>query len=401
MSVIRRLTERRSLPTSIDPYQITARPFFPNYSGEIVTELTAFASTAVMSAVSLLADSVATMPLELTRQRAGRVEKLPTPSVLIKPNAHQTMFEFVHQTMLSLALHGCAYIYAPRRAGELPSEMRVLHPNLVKKAAMSDDGSSYVYSIDDQEYTGKDIRAIHWILLPNQVRAVSPLEAMRNTIGIGLAMDRFLSQFYGEGATPSSVLETEATITTEQAQVLRDTWSDAHTRRRRPAVLTGGLKWKPITTSAADSQMLEHREAIVRDIARAYRIPIHMINGSGGNSQTYQNIESAGTNFVRYTLLPFMRRIEDAISEMLPVTQHARFNADEFMRADLITRVRAQQVQIMSGTLSPNEARQQENREPYEGGDQFIIGIAGSPLSGVEGDVDKPIIGVDAVPPER
>ena len=99
MSVIRRLTERRSLPTSIDPYQITARPFFPNYSGEIVTELTAFASTAVMSAVSLLADSVATMPLELTRQRAGRVEKLPTPSVLIKPNAHQTMFEFVHQTM--------------------------------------------------------------------------------------------------------------------------------------------------------------------------------------------------------------------------------------------------------------------------------------------------------------
>jgi HK97 family phage portal protein len=401
MSVIRRLTERRSLPTSIDPYQITARPFFPNYSGEIVTELTAFASTAVMSAVSLLADSVATMPVELTRQRAGRVEKLPTPSVLIKPNAHQTMFEFVHQTMLSLALHGCAYIYAPRRAGELPSEMRVLHPNLVKKAAMSDDGSSYVYSIDDQEYTGKDIRAIHWILLPNQVRAVSPLEAMRNTIGIGLAMDRFLSQFYGEGATPSSVLETEATITTEQAQVLRDTWSDAHTRRRRPAVLTGGLKWKPITTSAADSQMLEHREAIVRDIARAYRIPIHMINGSGGNSQTYQNIESAGTNFVRYTLLPFMRRIEDAISEMLPVTQHVRFNADEFMRADLITRVRAQQVQIMSGTLSPNEARQQENREPYEGGDQFIIGIAGSPLSGVEGDVDKPIIGVDAVPPER
>lgn len=401
MSVIRRLTERRALPTSIDPYQITARPFFPNYSGEIVTELTAFASTAVMAAVSLLADSVATMPLELTRQRAGRVEKLPTPSVLMKPNAHQTMFEFVHQTMLSLAIHGCAYIYAPRRAGELPSEMRVLHPNLVKKTDMSDDGSSFVYTIDGNDYTGKDIRAIHWILLPNQVRAVSPLEAMRNTIGIGLAMDRFLSQFYGEGATPSSVLETEATITSEQAQVLRDTWSDAHTRRRRPAVLTGGLKWKPITTSAADSQMLEHREAIVRDISRAYRIPIHMINGSGGNSQTYQNIESAGTNFVRYTLLPFMRRIEDAISEMLPVTQHVRFNADEFMRADLMTRVRAQQVQIMSGTMSPNEARQQENREPYEGGDQFVIGIAGSPLSGVEGDVDKPILGVDALPPER
>jgi len=389
VSLIRRITERRALPTSIDPYQITARPFYPNYSGEIVTELTAFASTAVLSAVSLLADSVATMPLELTRQRAGRIEKLPTPSILIKPNAHQTMFEFVHQTMLCLALHGCAYIYAPRRAGELPAEMRVLHPNLVKKAIMSDDGASYVYTIGKFEYSSHDVRAVHWILLPNQVRAVSPLEAMRNTIGIGLAMDRFLAQFYGEGATPSSVLETETTITPEQAQVLRDTWSDAHTQRRRPAVLTGGLKWRSITTSAADAQMLEHREAVVRDIARAYRIPLHMINGSGGNSQTYQNIESAGTNFVRHTLLPFMRRIEDAVSEMLPLTQRVRFNADEFMRADVLTRVQAQQVQIMSGTLSPNEARQQENREPYEGGDVFM-----TPTS-------QQVVGKDAIPPER
>jgi hypothetical protein len=95
-----------------------------------------------------------------------------------------------------------------------------------------------------------------------------------------------------------------------------------------------------------------------------------------------------------------MRRLEDAISEMLPLTQRVRFNADEFMRADLITRVRAQQVQIMSGTLSPNEARQQENREPYEGGDQFVIGIAGAPLSGIEGD-EKPQLGTDADPPKR
>jgi phage portal protein BeeE len=131
-----------------------------------------------------------------------------------------------------------------------------------------------------------------------------------------------------------------------------------------------------------------------------YRIPLHLILGTGGDSQTYQNIESAGVNFVRYTLLPFMRRLEDAISEMLPLTQRVRFNADEFMRADLITRVRAQQVQIMSGTLSPNEARQQENREPYDGGDQFILGIAGAPITGVEGG-DKPTLGLDREPPQR
>jgi HK97 family phage portal protein len=399
VSILRRLIEQRALPTSIDPYQITARPYFPNYSGEIVTETTAFASTAVMSAVSLLADSVAAMPLELSRVRGGRLERLATPSVLIRPNQMQTMFEFVHQVMLSLALHGCAYIYAPRRAGELPSEMRVIHPNLIKNRIITDDGSAY-YQIGDKQHSSDDIKAIHWLIMPNELRAVSPLEALRNTIGTSIAMDRFLAQFYGEGATPSSVLETDATITEEQARILRDTWSDAHTRRRKPAVLTGGLRWKSITTSAADMQMLEHREAIVRDIARAYRIPLNMINASGGDSQTYQNVEQAGINFVRYTLLPFMRRIEDAISEMLPLTQRVRFNSSEFERADLTTRVKAEQIQIMSGTLTPNEAREIENREPYEGGDQFVMGIAGSPLAGIEGG-DLPTLGTDALPPER
>jgi HK97 family phage portal protein len=399
MSVFRKLTERRALPTSIDPYQITARPFFPNYSGEIVTEITAFASTAVMSAVSLLADSVAAMPLELSRVRAGRLERLPTPSVLIRPNQMQTMFEFVHQVMLSLALHGSAYIYAPRRAGELPVEMRVIHPHLVKKQWLSDDGTVW-YLVGDVEHSSDTLRSIHWLLMPNQFRAISPLEALRNTIGTSIAMDRFLAQFFGEGATPSSVLETDATITEEQARILRDTWADAHTRRRKPAVLTGGLRWKSVTVSAADSQMIEHREAIVRDIARAYRIPLHMINGSGGDSQTYQNVEQSGINFVRYTLLPFMRRIEDAISEMLPLTQRVRFDASEFERADLMTRVKAEQIQIMSGTLTPNEAREKENREPYEGGDQFVLGISGTAVAGVEGGT-LPTLGTDAVPPER
>lgn len=387
MSLFKR-TEQRALPTSIDPYQITARPLFQNYSGEIVTENTAFAQSALMAAVTLLADAIAVMPLELMRERAGRTEQLPTPSVLIKPNEHQTMFDFVHQTVLMLALHGSAYIYAPRRPGELPPEMRNIHPNQIKGFVDVDDGSLY-YQIGETKYSPAEIRAIHWVLFPGKTRGLSPLEVQRNTIGMGIAMDRFLAQFYGEGATPSSVLETDQKITPDQADLLRQTWEDSHNKRRRPAVLSGGLKWRSITTSAADMQMIEHRESIIRDIARAYRIPLHMILGSGGNSQTYQNVEQAGINFVRYTLLPWMRRIEDAISEMLPLTQKVRFNADEFMRADLITRVNAQRIQILSGTLSPNEARQEENREPYEGGDVFA-----NPSS-------TPVLGTDSQPPER
>lgn len=391
--------ERRALPYDLDPYQITARPYYPNYSGEVVTESSAFASSAFLSAVSIIADSIAAMPLDLYRKRGDRIEVLPTPSVLQKPNEHQTMFEFIHQTVLTLTTHGCAYIFAPRNPGEMPVEMINLHPQRIKDVYSDTDGS-YQYEINKQRYSTSQIKAIHWIILPGRRRGISPLEANRNSIGTAMAMDRYLAQFYGEGATPSSVLETDGSLTQEQAELVRRNWEDSHYKHRRPAVLTSGLKWKPIVTSAADLQMLEHREALVRDIARAYRIPLHLINGTGGDSQTYQNVESAGINFVRYTLLPWMRRIEVAISDLLPMPQQVKFNADEFERADLLTRVRAQQAQIMSGTLSPNEARDQEDREPYEGGDQFVLGISGTAVAGVEGG-ELPTIGSDAQPPAR
>jgi len=389
-----RAFERRALPPSLDPYGVTLRPAIANWSGELVTETTAFAHSAMLGAITLIADSVASMPVDLMREVDGRYESITRPSVLIKPNSRQTMFEFVHQAIATLAVHGNAYILASSRVGDAPTVMTNIHPDHVRRVVYNEDGTTN-YETQFGNFTSDEMKAMRWLVFPNQTFGLSPLQAMRNTIGTGIAMDRFLAQFYGEGGTPSSVLETDGTLTEEQARLVRDTWEDSYRQRRRPAVLVGGMKWRPITTSAADMEMLGHREAIVRDIARAYRIPLHLLNGTGGDSQTYQNVESAGINFVRYTLLPYIRRFEMAISEFFPVNQAIRFDTDEFQRADLLTRVRAQQTQIASGTLSPNEARFEEGREPYEGGDQFFVA-----MSGVSANIADETLGTDANPPK-
>lgn len=363
-----RVREARALPLSIDPNQITARPYFANYSGELVNEHTAFTSSALTAAVSLLADSVASMPLYAYRDRGTRFERARTPQVLMKPNDHQLVFEFIHELVTSLAIHGVAFIYAPMDSNGFPLELRNINP---KKVIIhrKEDGTIF-WEIGKKPYE-RDILQINWMTLPDQLRGISPLEVLRNSVGTMLAIDRFLSQFYGEGATPSSVLETDQQITREQATLIRDTWEEAHWKRRRPAVLTGGLKWRPISASASDMQTMEHREAIIRDIARAYRIPAHLIGARGSDSQTYQNVEQAGINFVRHTLLPWMKRIEDALSQVFPYPMVVRFDANGLQRADIMTRVRAQQIQILSGTMSPNEAREEEGREPYDGGNTF------------------------------
>ncbi len=386
MSVWRK-PEARALPTSIDPYGITARPYFANYSGEVVSEINVFASTAILSAVTLLADSVSSMPIDIIKRKPNQIQKLSTPSVFQYPNDRQNMFEFLHQLMATLALNGNAYIYAPRGSNGLPVEMRNISPAQVKKIVQTDTGA-YIYTIGREQFSSDDVKAVHWLLMPNQLRGVSPMEALRNTIGTGLAMDRFLAQFYGEGATPSSVLETDGAITPEQAQQIAQNWEQAHYKHRKPAVLQGGLKWRSITTSAADMQMLEHKESIIRDIARVYRIPLHLIIGTGGDTQTYTNLEGTGAAFYKYTLLGWVRRLETTLSEFLPYNQEVRFDATEFLRADLMTRVQAQTMQIANGSLTPNEAREIENREPYDGGDTFVRKTGEVP------------IGTDAIPPQ-
>jgi HK97 family phage portal protein len=239
---------------------------------------------------------------------------------------------------------------------------------------------------------------IRWFTPPQSLVGVSPLIQSRTLVGLSLAMDRHLSQFYGAGATPSGVLSTDQTLTLDQARTIQGTWEATHRRRRRPAVLSDGLKFTPITTSAADMEMIATREQLIRDIARVYRIPGHLI-GATGDNQTYQNVEQANLNFLTHTLTPWVRRLETALSELLPVGQDVVFDLSSLLRTDSMTRARVNSVQIMAGVMSPNEARQTLGFEPYDGGDGFHQALPGALVNdgqelGQDADPSAPVMGV-------
>jgi len=368
--------ERRALPIRIDTERVTARPSGFNMTGELVTEETALQMSAVIACVSLLADSIAGLPLDVYKKIDGRKIEMPLPQHLKDPNDDESMFEFIHTCVTTQALHGNLFVFAPRRPDGTVLEMRVLPPNRTRVSII--DGQK-VFDVGSKRT--EDVIHSRWWPRPGSLYGLSPLESQRNTIGLALAMERFMSLWYAEGGTPSSVLETDATFTEEQARILQSTWDEAHRQRRRPAVLSGGLKWKPITVSAADMGLLESREHQVRSIARVFRIPSHMVLAQG-DSQTYQNVESAGISFVRHTLMPWIARLESILSKTVGGDIFVRFDTEEFMRADLLNRVRAQQIQISSGVLTPNEARYQLGLEPYAGGDDFVMALPGSPMAG-------------------
>ena len=362
-----------------------------NWSGESVNEANALEVTPVLACVSLIADSVASLPIRAIREVGGRTEPVSMPGWL-QDTLDMTMYEFFHMVVTSLALHGNSYNYLDRdlTTGNVLA-ITPLHPTNVQVTVR--DGKRF-YTTNGIPVPSENILHIRWWTPPQAAIGLSPLEMQKTTIGLALAMERHLAQFYAQGATPSSVLEVDGDLTVEQAKVLQETWETQNKRRRRPAVLTNGMKWRSVQTSAADAEMNETRAEQIAQIARIFRVPAYMI-GARGDSQTYQNNESAGMHFVTYTLLPWLRRIEVAISSLMPTPRRVVFDTSYFLRADTINRYRAHQVGIMSGFITPNEARQVENLEPYEGGDDFVMALPGAPMAGP--GINPPPAGVDSV----
>ena len=380
MSLFKRENRDASLGNLVDLLALREGGLF-NDTGEKVNEMSALGISTVYSAISLIADSIALLPVKTLRYDGHKTIFTDKPKFLEKPNVSLdlSMFSLLHQTITSMAMHGNAFILVDKDRQGRPIQLTPIHPEKVK-VEMQNTQKVYMLQTTrgsyDRKITSNNMLHFIWYSYPGQLVGVSPLRTNANTYGLALAMERHIAQFYGQGGTPSSVLETDRDLTAEQANILKETWLGNHNRNRKPAVLTGGLKWKAIS-DAAGNELIAARDQIVHEIARVFRIPAHLLLSKDG-SNVYSNIESNGLAFIRHTLLPWIRRIEDGLTTLLPGKQFVKLDTDEYARGDQLSRVRSFQVAISSGVMTPNEARSKMDLEPYEGGDKFYIGLQGA-----------------------
>jgi len=73
-----------------------------NYTGEKVNEKSALGISAVLSAISLIADSISILPIKTIRYDGNKKVFTEKPKIFDKPNANQTIFEVINQTITSL-----------------------------------------------------------------------------------------------------------------------------------------------------------------------------------------------------------------------------------------------------------------------------------------------------------
>lgn len=369
-----------------DPYLTGAIP--PNSyaggssAGVAVTERTSLELTDAYACISLLEDDISTLPIDTFRR--GDLERRPIspPAIITEPDAEIEQWEWVARVVGSLATAGNAYGYLHDRDRRgYPSQCKIIPPRDCK-LQRNRNTNAIELRVRSAELGNVILQAeeflhIPLVVIPGRLDGLSPIESSRRTIGISIATENFGAQWFGDGAHPSSVFESDQEVSDEYAQKVVARFLASGQGRRRPAFFGGGLKWTSTQISPNESQFLETRKLNTEQVARIWRVPPHMIGNISNHASQGggKGIEDQAIGYVVHTLGPYMTRIERALSskKVSPQGQYAKFNVGALLRGDTVNRYTSYAIARQWGWMSVNDIRRLEDQEPLaEGGDTYL-----------------------------
>jgi HK97 family phage portal protein len=354
-------------------------------SGVNVTTAKSFEIVAFFSAVSLISDTISTLPCgAYLRIGATRRPLNPRPMWLDQPDVDlSTRAAFFQQVFSSLLVHGNSYTRVFRDAQGQVVNLVNLNPEKVEVERSKIGRKIFKYEGENRQLTTDDVIHIVDLILPGDLKGLSRVETLKQSIGLNIALSDYAARFFGTGASASGVIEFPGNLTSEQAKQLADGFDARHRngsrRAHKTGVLSGGAKFVATQTDPEKSQALESRKFAVEEIARAFNVPLHLLGVPG--TASYASVEQNNLQFVSMTLRPLAEKVEAAFSRLLPGDAFIKFQFGDLLRADLTARVQSYSVGSQAGFYSTNDIRRLEDMEPVENGDQYRVPLANIALA--------------------
>jgi HK97 family phage portal protein len=359
---------------------------YETQSSAYVDYNTAFSVNAVWACVSLISDTISALPVDTYIRRDGIATVYrPRPAWVIKPDVAIPSVAFWQQTLISLLTDGNAFIRIFRDNSGNIVNLMVLNPLSVNvsRNPFGQKLFSYVGEVGKTLTTDEVLHIAGSILLAGELRGRSPIDTLKENIGLAISLESFAARYFGQGTVTSGVIEYPGALTAEQAENLSNSFDKAHKGYRKAhktGILSGGATFKATQVANDEAQMLDSRRLAVEDIARAYRVPTDMI-GLNNGGQSYSSIEQKQIAFVSHTLRPWVAKLEDAFSTLLPDFAFLSFNTDDLLRGDYATRIEGYAKMLQNGVFSANEVRRKENMQPIDGGDVVRVPLANVNIS--------------------
>lgn len=353
-------------------------------AGVNITAENSFKIGPVYAAIRLISDSISTMPIDtFIRDDGQRRPFRPRPIWVDNPEPDPSMQRSDHYQALlvSLLVDGNSFSRIIRDARGDIVALHVMDPRRVE-VHRNTETMRIEFRIDNGRFilAEEDVVHITELRQPGALRGTSRIKELRETLGLTKALEEFAAAFFGSGSTTSGVIEVPYELTSEQASNLQDSWEAGHRgwrKAHRPGILSAGAKFMKTSVDPSEAQALESREFAVEEVARIFRIPVHMLQSTRAGAMSYASVEESSRQFVTYTLLPYIAKIEAAYTRLLPGEAFLRINVDSLLRASLQDRFSAYSVAMQAGFLSINDIRRLEDLPSVlDGGDQYRVSLA-------------------------
>jgi HK97 family phage portal protein len=354
-------------------------------SGINVSPETSLQCAAVLACVRVLAESLASMPMNVYRRLPGGGKEIAEEQHLHEllchqPNSWMTGFEFRELLQSWLLLWGNAYalIKSGRQGGV--SELIPLHPSRMEVKRLSNGKLRYYYTepttpiqpqVHVTEYRQDEIFSLRW-LSSDGVTGFVPTALSRDAIGLARATELHSGAFFGNGAMPGTYIETDQPHKPEVLARFKEQWNDAHAgpnNAYKTVVMPFGFHRKQIEQRNDTAMLVETRRYQVEEVARCYRVPPHLV-GDLSNVR-FSTVEQSAIDFVTFSLIPWCRRWESACRRDLVVDDKqyfVQFDTNALMAGDYAARSQFIREMANLGALDVDEIRAQIGYNPLPDG---------------------------------
>lgn len=401
MSLLSKFTNRSPMVQTSDGISFGSGSSIFKGNSNVISPQTAMRMTTVFACNRVIAETLSSISLDVYKRIDNGKEKAVDFSLyhLLKyqPNPSLTSVAWREMIAYDLNTRGNHYSQIIRNGlGEVTALYPLVSDRMTVKVVMGGN-KRFIYDMGDkkQVLTSKEI--LHIIGLPSESGAtgISYIEYNKRAIQLGDTTQEFGINFFDKGANSSGAFSTDGELGDEAYKRLKEDLGANYAGMQnsgKPMLLEGGLKFERISIPNNDAQFLETRKYQKEEIASIFRVPMHMINSL--ENATFSNIEHQSLEFVKFTILPTVKRIEQALNSFLLNEQQKKeysikFNLDTLLRGDFKTRTDGYKTMQMMGNMTINEVRALENMNPIEGGDEHYVQLNTTNIKNIDKEVQQ------------
>jgi HK97 family phage portal protein len=345
-------------------------------------------------AVNRICSHVGQLPVDLKRSLTRGSETVTSDYrwklLRTRPNNYQTPSVFKEQLTAHMLMCGDGRAYIAKRGSRIaeiiPIDPKKAVTGMVKgeklhlvKVDPDSRLALYVEPDKQDKVVLFDDEVIH---LPNlSIDGVSGeklFEHAAQTIKASVSADKRTAKSMAKGFTGKMMLEAPkgAFRNEKDAQDFLKNFKEQHSANENGediGLLREEIKANVLNMTNHDAQFIEQR-AFARQEAALWFLLESIIGDD--SSVSYNSLEQKTLSYLQNTLNRWLRRSEEEfdyklLSEKEQDSYYFKFNTGALLRSDLTTTMAALNVAVQSRIMSPNEAREKLDMNPYEGGDTY------------------------------